>query len=144
MPNNDPFIGVMTTLIGNFSIANSLGWTVIAQNSPNRKEWNNPPLCIVTPAPKHDVKYLAGGQPRTISAYDVFLLDTQNLASNFDNSGQYLFDCCMRNFMPANTAILAAGAYMSRVVPKYDFDRTVFPKGWSSSCVTVEVYYMNP
>ena len=36
-----------------------------------------------------------------------------------------------------------AGAYMSRVTPKYDYDRTAFPVGWSSTAVMISVYNVN-
>ena len=133
----------MANLLEAYSATNSLGWTVVQQDSPNRKVWDNVPLVIVTPSPKAQVAYISFVTTKTVNSYDCYLIDTGDLASNFDDKAQQFFTACLSNFMPQDASMGTAGAYMSRIVPKYDYDRALFPKGYSSTCINVNVYNVN-
>ncbi len=139
----DPFVPVIVNLLTTYSGANGLGWTVIAQNSPNRKEWNDVPLVLVTPSPKSKVDYICFGKTKTVNEYDLYLIETGDLASNFTNNANNFYQVSLSLFMPQVSAMTNAGAYMTRVMPKYDYDRQAYPKGYISSCVNLNVYNVN-
>ncbi len=139
----DPFIPIIASTLSAASATDSLGWTVVQQNSPNRKEWNNVPLVIVCPSPKNQVSYICFGKTKTVNAYDCFLVTTADLASNFNNTANNFYQIILKNFMPQITSMAVAGAYQSRVIPRFDYDRTVFPTGWVSSCVQIDVFNVN-
>ena len=96
----DPFIDVIATELSNISTTNSLGWNVVKQNSPSRREWNVVPLVIVTPSPKTNVKYLGFGKVTRVFNYDCYLLVTGDLASNFNNTATNFYEQIEATFMP--------------------------------------------
>lgn len=134
----DPFIGVIKTTLEALGYAN-----VINQNSPSWREWDTNPVVLVCPSPKNSVDYISFGLTKTIQSYDCYFLFTANLASDFNNSADDFYQGILSQFMPQNVSMLAAGAYMSRVKPKYDYDRSIYPLGWNSTCVTIDVFTVN-
>jgi len=140
----DPFLPAIVTDLQNWSDTNSLNWTVVGQDSPNRKEWNPVPMVIVCPSIKQNVNFIGFCSTRTVNGYDCYLVATGNLASNFDNLANNFFTVMLNLFMPPGIVPLSnEGAYMTKVVPKYDYDRSAFPRGWSSTCVSLNVFNVN-
>lgn len=140
---NDLFMPTIVQTLQDASNTYSLNWTVVAQSSPNRKEWDTLPMVIVCPSQKTQVYYKAFGITNTVSGYDVYLVNSGNLDSTNYNTSSQLFDVIMSEFMPQNAAMYTAGAWQTRVRPQFDFDRLSFPKGYSVSCVELNVYWIN-
>src|SRR6266404_5135131 len=124
---SDEFINAIESELNTYSTDNDLGWTVIKQNSPNRKQYNQTPLVTISPSKKDNVKVNTFCTLNIESSYDVFLVNQGDLASNYEDDADQFQNAIIDIFMPQPQSMTDAGSWQNRVSPKYDFNRSLYP-----------------
>jgi len=139
----DQFSPILAAQVLAYSTQNNLGWNIYEQATPARREWNTLPMVIVCPYSKNDVRIGAFQYLNIHSQYQIFYVSDNAL----DNTQSPVVDAFIKamiaNFMPASASQRAAGAWQSRVIPSFDYDRSLFPKGYTVSCVEVDIDWVS-
>lgn len=139
----DLFIDTIVDEIQDYSddVTRAYGWTVVGQNSPARREWDETPLVIVTPQGADQINMIAFGSVGVRSSYDVFLVNQGGLANDFTDFADNFLSALIDIFIPTSQVMKDAGAYLTNIKNKYGYDRTAFPQSYIVSCCTVEVSF---
>lgn len=131
------------------AIVQALGYTCEIQASPARKEFQDTPLVLLCPgiASPLDVQQLSFCSLNQTRRYDLYLVAQQNFDVTDSGSNVDLYQSLLTALLPkqgngqrtitAGLAIL--GAWDLRVYPKLNYDRRLFPVGYSVTAVAVEI-----
>ncbi len=137
------FIDSIMTEIDMYSLDKGYNWNIVQQSSPARKEWNDLPMVIICPQNEVDVKFMAFCGKSITNKYNLFLVSSGAGLVNVPNEQHENFMNSMVDlFMPMPTSIAIEGAWQSRVVPRYNFDRSMFPNAYIVTMVELNVSWI--
>lgn len=102
------------------------------------------PCVLICPYSKDDVSYIAFRQKNVVSQYQIFLVFDNAMVNSQSQTVNDFIVAMIDLFEPMNAAQRTAGAWDSKVEPSYDYDRSLFPVGYTVSCVQVNIQWLMP
>ncbi len=129
------------------TILTNKGYAVVQKLVPKWEERDGLPVVIVVSANKSPVKIIASNINRDVkSSYQVFYVaDNGTVNANSDIVDLFQKDM-ISLFMPAPASMryptVPQGAWDMRVTPSFDFDRRLWPKGYTVSCAVVNIRWI--
>lgn len=139
----DQFIDEIVTELIAFSDANALSWNVVAQDSPARRENDAVPMVCVCPEGRDEIWQISMCSPAIANSYSVFLVNTQDLDNTFESSADTFIKFLVENFFVPNAALYNLGAYDIDVEADYDYDRSIFPRGYKVTAARLIIKWVD-